>query len=168
MFEEPLSLQHANHFNALRFDQIPNDITAAAKLHILDSIGYLLAGTRLEPGKLAYDMAIAASGGRHAGSSLFGAAERVSYPDAVEAMSVAAHCGEMDDIHGGAGICIGGLIIPALPAMAEKFHRSGRQFIEAAVVGYETVIRVGLCIGAPKLFARGWWPSTVCGACGVS
>jgi 2-methylcitrate dehydratase PrpD len=113
-------------------------------------------------------MAIAASGAPHVASSLFGTAERVSYLEAVQAMSVAAHCGEMDDIHGGAGTCIGGMIIPALLAMSEKFHRSGRQFIEAAVVGYEMVIRVGLCIDAPKLFARGWWPSTICGAFGVA
>ena len=106
----------------------PLKSSTAAKLHILDSIGCLLAGTRLEPGKLAYDMAIATSGAPHAGSSLFGTAERASYLDAVQAMSVAAHCGEMDDIHGGAGTCIGGMIIPALLAMAEKFGGSGRKF----------------------------------------
>jgi 2-methylcitrate dehydratase PrpD len=168
MSEEPLSLQLARHFNALRFDQIPNDVTDAAKLHILDSLGCLLAGTRLEPGKLAYDMAIATSSAPRAGSSLFGTAEQVSYLDAVQAMSVAAHCGEMDDIHGGAGTCIGAMIIPALLAMAEKYGGSGRKFLESAIVGYKTVIRIGLCIDAPKLFARGWWPSTICSAFGVA
>ena len=168
MSDVTLSLQLARHFSALRLDQIPADVTAAAKLHIIDSIGCLLAGTRLEPGRLAYDMAIAGSGAPHAGSSLFGTAERVSYLDAVQAMSVAAHCGEMDDIHGGAGTCIGGMIIPALLAMADKVGGDGRRFIEAAVAGYETIVRVGLCIDAPKLFARGWWPSTICGAFGVA
>ncbi len=146
----------------------PAEVTAAAKLHILDSLGCLLAGTRLEPGRLAYDMASATSGAIHIGSSLFGTAERVSYLDAVQAMSVATHCGEMDDIHGGSGACIGAMIIPALLAMAEKYGGSGRKFLESAIVGYETVIRIGLCIDAPKLFARGWWPSTICGAFGVA
>ncbi|MGE5219764.1 MAG: MmgE/PrpD family protein, partial [Chloroflexota bacterium] len=45
---------------------------------------------------------------------------------------------------------------------------SGTRFLEAAVVGYETIIRVGLSIDAPKLFARGWWPSTICGAFGIA
>jgi len=40
--------------------------------------------------------------------------------------------------------------------------------IEATIAGYETIIRVGLSIDAPKLFARGWWPSTICGAFGVA
>jgi 2-methylcitrate dehydratase PrpD len=74
----------------------------------------------------------------------------------------------MDDIHGAAGICIGGMIVPALMVMAEKFGGSGEKFLGATVAGYETIIRVGLSIDAPKLFARGWWPSTICGALGVA
>jgi 2-methylcitrate dehydratase PrpD len=130
----------------------------------------LLAGSRLKPGKLAYDLAVAASGdsGSHASATLFGASARVSYSDAVQAMSAAAHCGELDDIHGRAGTCIGAMIVPALLASAERFGGDGRRFLEAAVVGYETIARIGLAIDAPALFARGWWPSTVCGAFGVA
>jgi 2-methylcitrate dehydratase PrpD len=36
------------------------------------------------------------------------------------------------------------------------------------IAGYETTVRVGLAIDAPKLFERGWWPSTVCGGVGVA
>jgi 2-methylcitrate dehydratase PrpD len=169
MPDETLSQNLARHYSALRHDQIPASVIDAAKLHILDSLGCVLAGSRLEPGKLAYHLAMATSGdGANHPSTLFGTAERVSYLDAVQAMATAAHCGEMDDIHGGAGACVGGMIIPALIAMAEKFGGSGRKFLEAAVVGYETIIRVGLSIDAPKLFARGWWPSTICGAFGVA
>ena len=169
MADETLSEKLARHNFALQFDQLPVEVTDATKLHILDSIGCLLAGTRLEPGKRAYDLATAASGTTsYQASTLFGTVQRVSYLEAVQAMSVAAHCGEMDDIHCGAGVCIGGMIVPALLAMAEKFDGSGRKFLEAAIVGYETVIRVGRCIDAPKLFAHGWWPSTICGAFGVA
>jgi 2-methylcitrate dehydratase PrpD len=73
----------------------------------------------LEPGRLAYNLAGATSVADST-STLFGTARRVSYVDAVQAMSVAAHCGEMDDIHGAAGTCIGAMIIPALIATAEK------------------------------------------------
>ena len=169
MADETLSEKLARHNVALQLNQMPAEVSEAAKLHILDSIGCLLAGTRLEPGKRAYDLALATSGSTsHQASTLFGTAQRVSYLEAVQAMSVAAHCGEMDDIHGGAGLCLGGMIVPALLAMAEKFDGSGRKFLEAAIVGYEMVIRVGLCIDAPKLFAHGWWPSTICGAFGVT
>src|SRR5262249_57476611 len=83
-------------------------------------------------------------------------------------MAVAAHCGEMDDIHSGAGTCIGGMIVPALLAVAEKYGGSGRHFLEGAIVGYETTVRVGVTINAPRLFTRGWWPSTVGGGFGVA
>ncbi|HKX48784.1 MAG TPA: MmgE/PrpD family protein, partial [Candidatus Binatia bacterium] len=167
MAEESLSEKIARHNVALQCDQLPADVTAAAKLHILDSIGCLLAGTALEPGMLAYDLANATSGSAST-STLFGSSRRVSYLDAVQAMSVAAHCGEMDDIHGGAGTCIGSMIVPSLLAMAEKYGGTGRRFLESAVAGYETVIRIGLSIDAPKLFARGWWPSTICAAFGIA
>jgi 2-methylcitrate dehydratase PrpD len=167
MADQTVSEKLARHYTALQFNQIPADIVGAAKLHILDSLGCLLAGSRLEAGKLAYDLAVANSGVNPT-STPVGSDRRASFLDAVQAMSVAAHCGEMDDIHGGAGTCIGGIIIPALIVLAEKYGGSGRSFIEASIAGYETTIRVGLSIDAPKLFARGWWPSTICGAFGVA
>ncbi|HEY2920076.1 MAG TPA: MmgE/PrpD family protein [Candidatus Binatia bacterium] len=169
MPDETLTEKLARSHSTLRFEQIPSDVVDAAKLHIIDSLGCLLAGSRLEPGRLAYDLAAASSdAATHSAATLLGTNRRVSYVDAVQAMSAAAHCGEMDDIHGRAGTCIGGMIIPALIATAENHPGSGRRFIEAAVVGYETIARVGLSIDAPKLFARGWWPSTICGAFGVA
>ena len=167
MADRSLSEGLASHYAALEFDQIPADIIDSAKLHIIDSLGCLLAGSRLEAGKLAYELAVANSA-TDSTSSLLGADRHASFPDAVQAMSVAAHCGEMDDIHSGAGTCVGGLVIPALIGMAEKYGGGGRKMIEATIAGYETIIRVGLSIDAPKLFARGWWPSTICGAFGVA
>jgi 2-methylcitrate dehydratase PrpD len=169
MAEQTLSEELARHHVALRLSQIPEAVIEAAKLHLLDSLGCLLAGSRLEPGRLAYDLAIAVSGcGFHSESTLFGTASRVPFLEAIQAMSVAAHGGEMDDIHTGAGTCIGGIIIPALIAMAGRQGGSGRRFLEATIIGYETTARVGLAINAPDLFSRGWWPSTICGAFGVA
>jgi 2-methylcitrate dehydratase PrpD len=167
MPDETLSEQLAHFVIALSLEKVPVEVIDAVELHILDSLGCLLAGWRLEAGELAYDLAIANSGANST-STLLGSHRRASLLDVVEAMSVAAHCGEMDDIHGGAGTCVGAMIIPALIALAEKYGGSGRRFIEAAVAGYETIIRVGLSIDAAKLFARGWWPSTICGAFGVA
>ena len=159
MTDETLSEGLARYIASLSFDTLPGTIANAAKLHILDSLGCLIAGSRLGPGKLAYDMA-AANSSANLTSPLLGSDRRAGDLEAVQAMSVAAHCGEMDDIHGGAGTCIGAMIIPALIAMAAKYGGSGRNFVAATIAGYETIIRVGLSIDAPKLFAHGWWPST--------
>ncbi|HWH76420.1 MAG TPA: MmgE/PrpD family protein, partial [Candidatus Binatus sp.] len=85
MAEANLSEQLANHFVALRLAQIPADVVDAAKLHILDSIGCLIAGSGLEPGKLAYDLAVVASGAcGDRGSTLFGTASQASLLEAVQ------------------------------------------------------------------------------------
>jgi len=167
MPDETLSETLAEYLASLSSETLPADIIDSAKLHIIDSLGCLLAGSRLHVGKLAYELAVA-NNGANANSRLLGSQRRSSLLDAVEAMAVAAHCGEMDDIHGGAGTCIGALVLPALLALAETYGGSGRNFIEATLAGYETIIRIGLSIDAPKLFARGWWPSTICGAFGVA
>jgi 2-methylcitrate dehydratase PrpD len=167
MAEATLSEKLSRHHIDLQLDEVPPSVIQAAKLHILDSLGCLLAGSRLEPGRLAYDLA-AVSSDSGSTSTLLGTVSRGSFLDAVQAMSVAAHCGEMDDIHSGAGTCIGGMIVPALIAMAERYRGNGRDFLEGAIVGYETTARVGLAINAPSLFTRGWWPSTLCGVFGVA
>jgi 2-methylcitrate dehydratase PrpD len=150
----------ARHDASLSLGLLSSAVVEAAKLHILDSIGCLLAGGSIEPGKLAYQLA--GHLGASEGKSL------VTLPDEVQAMAAAAHCGELDDIHSGSGTCVGAMVVPALVALAEKYGGNGRRFLEAVIVGYETNIRIGLCIDAPQLFARGWWPSTICGSFGVA
>src|ERR1051325_7279874 len=135
--DSTLSEQLARFLAALSFEKIPDEIIEAAKLHILDALGCLLAGASLEAGRLAYELA-ASSG--DATSTLAGSDRRSSLLAAVH----------------------------ALIFRAEKYGGSGASFIEGAIAGYETVIRVGLSIEAPKLFARGWWPSTICGAFAVA
>jgi 2-methylcitrate dehydratase PrpD len=169
--EASLSQKLARECAALHLSDVPESVIAAARLHLLDSIGCILAGSRLEAGKLAYDLAAAVGGnaGHPAEVSLFGTGARVGCLDAAQAMSVAAHCGEMDDIHSGAGVCLGAVIVPALLSFAQKSGGTGSHFLEALIAGYEVTTRVALAIDAPSLFARGgWWPSTVCGAFGAA
>jgi len=167
MPDETLSEHLARFCLAIRCEKMSRDVIDAAKLHILDSLGCVFAGSRLEPGRMTYNLAVAVSRG-NTESTLFGTKLKASYLDAIQAMATAAHCGELDDIHGGAATCIGAMVVPALLALAEKHGGTGRRFLEAAVAGYETSARMGLSIEAPQLFARGWWPSTVCGAFGVA
>jgi 2-methylcitrate dehydratase PrpD len=170
MAEASLSEKLSSHHAAFQLARVPDAVLEAARLHLLDSLGCLLAGSRLKPGRLAYQLAVATSGNDNTrlSAALLGTGARVLFLDAVQGMSVAAHCGEMDDIHAGAGTCIGAMVVPALMAMGERYGGCGSRFFEALIVGYETTVRVGLAINAPSLFDRGWWPSTVCGVFGVA
>lgn len=170
MSAQSLSERLASHLVSQNHENIPESVRQPAVLHIFDTIGVMLAGSGLEAGKKAYALAASFSAGPAAKFSvtLPGTATRVPLLDGVFAMATAAHCGEMDDIHSGAGTCIGGMVIPAALALAENYPVDGRRFLEAVVAGYETTVRVGLTIDAPRLFARGWWPSTLCGVFGVA
>ena len=55
MADETLSETLAEYIASLSLETLPAEITISAKLHILDSLGCLLAGSRLEAGKLAYE-----------------------------------------------------------------------------------------------------------------
>ena len=130
MADESITEKIAVYNSALQFERIPSAVIEAAKLHILDSLGCLLAGSRLEPGKLAYELAVAASGA-NAESTLLGTHRRASYCDAVQVMSVAAHCGEMDDIHGGADRTQG-MVFLWVGTVPQRKHRVTHELIECA------------------------------------
>ena len=73
MAEETLSEKLSRRYVDLQLDEVPSGVVEAAKLHVLDSLGCLLAGSRLEPGKLAYDLAVASNGDSSSSTStLFG------------------------------------------------------------------------------------------------
>lgn len=165
-----LSERLACYLASIRYEEIPESVRQSAWLHILDTIGVMLAGSRLDAGKRAYALAASVSENSPAKFSvtLPAAAKKVSLLDGVFAMATAAHCGEMDDIHSGAGTCVGGMVVPGALALAENHPVDGCRFLEAVVAGYETTVRVGLAIDAPRLFSAGWWPSTLCGVFGVA
>jgi 2-methylcitrate dehydratase PrpD len=62
MPDESLTEKLGRYLSSLQFEQIPSDVVNAAKMHVLDSLGCLLAGSRLEAGRLAYELAVATSG----------------------------------------------------------------------------------------------------------
>ena len=85
MADETLSETLAEYVASLSFETLPADIIDSAKLHIIDSLGCLLAGSRLHAGKLAYELAVA-NNGANANSRLLGSQRRSSLLDAVEAV----------------------------------------------------------------------------------
>jgi 2-methylcitrate dehydratase PrpD len=63
---------------------------------------------------------------------------------------------ELDDVHRQAVLHVGAVALPALVAVAESHARlSGRDFLTAAVAGYEIGPRVGLCMGQEHI-GQGW------------
>ena len=63
---------------------------------------------------------------------------------------------ELDDVHRQGVLHVGAVTLPALCAIAETNPgMSGREFLTAAVAGYEIGPRVGICMGQEHI-GQGW------------
>jgi 2-methylcitrate dehydratase PrpD len=78
-----------------------------------------------------------------------------------------AHACDLDDTHVGSMHHPGASILPAVIAIAERDQLCGRQLLEAAIVGYEASLRIGLAV-QPYMFQRGFMATPTCGTLGAA
>lgn len=143
----------AGFVSGLRYDAIPREVRGRAKLLMLDALGCALYGAHLEwcrilqrtLGKLDRSTACA----------VWGTKQRLSAPHAALVNGTQVQGFELDDVHRQGVLHVGAVVLPALVAVAELRRLSGREFLTAAVAGYEIGPRVGLCMG-PEHIGQGW------------
>jgi len=73
---------------------------------------------------------------------------------------------EMDDVHRGAILHAGPVVIPVALAAAESADATPQQFLDAVVRGYEATIRIGRALGRGHY--RYWHPTSTAGAFGAA
>jgi 2-methylcitrate dehydratase PrpD len=116
----------------------------AVRLHVADTVGAWIAAM-----------------GTPEGQALL----RYLQVDVQLANLMAVNCGlarlsEVDDIHLGAMITPGAIVIPAALTMGALMTRRDNEELAAAIVaGYEAMIRFGAAIDGPAVLYRGIWPS---------
>jgi len=143
----------AEFVSGLRYDAIPREVRERAKLLMLDALGCALYGAHLPwcrilqrtLGKLD----------RSAACAVWGTKQRLSAPHAALANGTQVQGFELDDVHRQGVLHVGAVVLPALVAVAELRRMSGREFLAAAVAGYEIGPRVGLCMGQEHI-GQGW------------
>lgn len=145
---------------------LPASAVVAAKAVVLDSIGAMLAGSRLpENGGLARCAAERGAGGA---ATLVGHGLRAEPMFAALANATAGVSLEVDEGNRWGGGHPAMHVLPAVLAVAEEREASGRALIEALVAGYEVTSRIG---GATQLRANvhshGTW-GTLGAAAGVA
>ena len=119
------------------------DDRARAALHLIDWLGCAFAGA-VEPAGVLLRADAAAEGDGLA--SVIGGGER-SAAAAAFANGGLGNVLEMDDVHRAAILHPGPVTIPAALAMAQERGASGAALLDAVVIGYEAVIRVGRSLG---------------------
>ena len=92
---------------------------------------------------------------RHPEALIPGRSARVEAEWAAFVGGIAVHAEDYDDTHLATVVHPGAPVVPAALAAAELYGSSGRELLEAAVVGVEVACRMGLGLG-PGHFDRGW------------
>jgi len=151
----------------LKYRQLPAEVVDRAKYFFLDFIGVACRGSKEDSSKSMYRF-IQETGSTNKGGVLIGTKKRAPFVYAALANGTAGHAIEMDDVNNEASLHPGVVVFPSALATGEMMGSSGRSFIEAAVTGYEVMIRLGKAIGPENSYQRGFHPTGTCGTFGAS
>ena len=134
----------------LRYEDIPAEVRQRIKLLMLDSLGCALYGAELEWSRILQQRLGELDTTRMC--AVWGTRQRLSAPHAALVNGTQVQGFELDDVHRQGMLHVGSVVLPALIAVTEfKKGLSGREFLTAAVVGYEIGPRVGICMGPEHL-----------------
>lgn len=151
----------------LSHKELPPQVIDRVKYLALDFLGVAARGSRAESSQAVRsfirDIGAATSGGVIIGTSL-----RALYQYAALANGAAAHSLELDDVSNESSSHPGVAIFPAALAASELAGGDGRKFMEAVVLGYEVMIRLGKALNPVSHYARGFHPTGTCGAFGAT
>jgi aconitate decarboxylase len=144
----------AEFVSGLTYEQVPAEVRERLKLLILDSLGCAIFGANLEWCRILRSTLETLDATRT--TAIWGTDVRLSSAHAALLNGTQVQGFELDDVHRKAVLHVGAVTLPALIAAAENNARlSGRDFLTAAVAGYEIGPRVGLCMGQEHI-GQGW------------
>ena len=148
-----------------RWEEIPRDAREVARHCLLDLLGVALAGSREPLTGILVAAVVRGEGSGEAG--LLGRAERASRLSAALVNGAAAHALDFDDTHTVMSGHPSAPVLPALLALAETEGASGRQLLEALVVGIELECRLGVLLGGGH-YAAGFHATGTLGTFGAA
>lgn len=144
----------------LRRDDLPDEVVAATRRHVLDGLGTAVAAARRGAAEPA--LSVAAGLGGPPEATLLGRRVKVGAPAAALATGTLVHALDFDDTHAGGLVHATAVVLPALLAVGEQVGAVPDEALVAAVVGLETVCRIAGA--APHAFhGRGLHATMACG-----
>jgi len=131
---------------------MPPEVVAKTKLHVLDTIAAMVSGSRLKAGEMAARYVDGLGGKPQA--TVIGTGILTSAVNAALANGMAAHGDETDDSHLLGRFHPGCGIVPAALATAELAGRSGNDVLRAVALGYDIGARLTFSLGFDKLYTE--------------
>jgi 2-methylcitrate dehydratase PrpD len=154
----------ASFIRGVKWEQLSGNVQERARLCLLDALGATLAGTLTPISQIAAEYASNLWRGDQATILLH--ENCVQAPGAAFANACAANGLDIDDDAIFTRGHPGAQLIPAALAVSEQRGASGKELLEALVIGYEVAIRAGRCWHAyhEEYQSCGSWGSLACAA----
>lgn len=159
-----IAKQLAGRIRAFRYDGLPDEAVTWAKTAILDTVGVTLAGSREECVRILESVHGIGDGGGEC--LVFGRAARTGPLDAGLINGTASHALDYDDFSSILGGHQSVPLMAPLFALAEERGLSGRQIVDAYVVGLEVEHRFARAVH-PHHYDKGWHPTATLGIFGT-
>ena len=152
----------------LKYEDVPPEVLERTKHMLLDFLGVAYGGLRTgESSGPVIDGVLDLASGAAGESAVLGRPERLPAHYAALLNATFAHSMDFDDTHRDAVIHIGTPLFATLLALADEHEVSGRDFLTAAVIGYDVTGKVGKAHGG-SMHARGFHPTATTGIFGCS
>jgi 2-methylcitrate dehydratase len=144
--------------HSVRFEELPNDVIAAAKARVLDTLGCAFGALHSDVGAAVRRMAADCGGAAQA--TLIGYGEKTSAPLATLVNGSLLRYLDSNDYYFSRDPAHPSGNLAAALAVGEWRHRSGRDMIATLVAAYEIHLRLCDFAGEPSLWRRGWHHAT--------
>lgn len=159
-----ISEKCAHFIKNIEYDCLSSDIIRLAKMCFLDFIGCTIAGSITTEGHIITDFVCEQAQSGEA--TILGKWSKTSHLYSALANGFNCHIHECDDVHKKSVLHPGAPVIAAALAMSEATHKSGKEFLEAIVAGYDIMIRAGEAVMPSHYYF--WHTTATCGNFGAA
>jgi 2-methylcitrate dehydratase PrpD len=165
MSDKPIASQLAEMGENLKLADIDARTVKNAKIFMLDVLGCMLSGSQIQSGKAVRDAALNLAG--EGECTIYGSGRKTNAMLAALVNGTAGHSQDYDDDHRKGIQHSSVAVLPAVLALAEKHHKSGRDVLLAYIYGSEITIRAGEAFLGTTYYS-GWHPTGTCGVFGAT
>ncbi len=156
----------ASFCHKLGYRGLSHEVVDRVKYLALDFLGVAVRGSREKSSRVVRNF-VADVDSAAGGCVVIASDLRASAHYTALANGAAAHSLELDDVSNESSSHPGVVVFPAALAAGELAKCQGRRLIEAVVVGYEVMVRLGKALNPASHYARGFHPTGTCGVFGA-
>ncbi len=151
----------ADFITDVHHGKLPKNAVNQAKLCFLDFLGVTLRGSKTKSSAAVNNII------KEGYESTIIGHKKATALDSALANGIAAHCLDLDDGHRFAQMHPGACVMPAALAACETYNKSGKEFINSIIAGYEVAVSLGIFVN-PEHRNKGFHSTGTCGTLGAA